>query len=112
MSESQSRYSIVERLTNKKLGFLDENSRLDSEIEEVAQNVEQQREAFVAWEKDVVEDISRMTRTKELEIKEAESQLAFLKNAKQKKVDTIAIKLNEIDAALTRLESISKVAGE
>ena len=112
MSESQSRYSIVERLTNKKLGFLDENSRLDREIEDVAQEVEQKRKAFVAWEKDVVEDIGRMTRQKELDIIQAEAQLQFLKDSQSKKEATIAVKLEEIDKALTRLEAISKVASE
>lgn len=112
MSESQSRYSIVERLTNKKLGFLDENSRFDSEIEQKEQELSSYEQEFISWEKEAQEDIIRDKRSKELILVKIRAEIEFLKNSKDKKVKTIEVKLNEIDKALERLETISKAASE
>lgn len=110
MSESKSRYAIVSDLTQQKLKFLDENSCLDSKIEDKEQELINYQKEFISWEKEAQEDIVRDKRNRENILDKIKAEIEFLKKNKQKKEDTIAIKLTEIDKALERLETISKAA--
>jgi hypothetical protein len=112
MGESQSRYSIVERLTNKKLSLLDEESKLDREIEYKIQSLAAKRNDFISWEQEAKEDMERESRGKYQDIASTEAEIKFLKESKENKKETIKTKLVEIDDALIRLEAISRVANE
>ena len=110
MSESQSRYSIVERLTQMKLNILSKKFDLDEDLKIKQQNVEQLKKDFLDWEKDIQQDITRTKRLKQREIEksETESQNANqIKTAKEKAFDE---KIEAIDKALERIEEISKTS--
>lgn len=110
MSESQSRYSIVERLTNKKLSFLDENARIEEEIERKKQDLISYEKEFVSLEKEELNDLEKNKLSREATLEKLRAEIEFLENSKDSKIKTIAIKLNEIDRALEKLEAISKAS--
>ena len=110
MSESQSRYSIVERLTQKKLDIISDKLGLDEEMKIKQQKVEELKKDLADWEKDIQKDIERQRRLKqrEIELGEVKSQ-----NAKQRKVakeEALNEKIKTIDLALERVEEISKTS--
>ncbi len=110
MSESQSRYSIVERLTRMKLDIISEKLALDEDMKIKQQKVGQLKKEFSDWEKDKQQDIERTKRLKQREIEKSEidSQNAIqIKVAKEKAFDE---KLKAIDKALERIEEISKTS--
>jgi len=110
MSESQSRYSIVERLTQMKLNIISEKLELDEDLKTKQQKVAQSKKDFSDWEKDIQQDIERTKRLKqrEMEKSEIESQNANqIKSAKEKSFDE---KIKAIDKALERIEEISKTS--
>ena len=53
MSESQSRYSIVERLTQKKLDIISEILELDEEVRIKELKLEQLKKEFGDWKGDI-----------------------------------------------------------
>jgi len=107
-----SRYSIVERLTNKKLSLLDESGRLDSEIERKEQELVTDKQEFKTWEATVQEEVKRTADSKQSEIIRQEADIKFLKEAKDNKETILKVKMGEIDKALIQLETISKAANE
>jgi len=110
MSESQSRYSIVERLTQMKLGIISEKLSLDKDMKIKQQKVGQLKKEFSDWEKDKQQDIERTKRLKQREIEKSEidSQNASqIKAAEEKSFDE---KIKAIDKALERIEEISKTS--
>ena len=110
MSESQSRYSIVERLTQKKLDIISEKLELDEDLKKKQQRVEQLKREYSDWEKDIQQDIERTKRLKKRETEKAEieSQNANqIKAATEKSFDE---KIKAIDRALERIEEISKTS--
>jgi len=112
MGESQSRYSIIADLTNQKLRILDDILNLDNAIEIKKQIVINKTKEFVEWEKNVQEDIKKETKKQERHLKSLGDELTFEESQKDKKESTMNKKIVEIDAALKRLEEISKLAGE
>ena len=71
MSESQSRYSIVERLTQMKLDIISEKLQLESDVKHKQQNVEQLKKELTDWESDIQQDTERTRRLKKREIEKA-----------------------------------------
>ena len=71
MSESQSRYSIVERLTKMKLDIISEKLELESNLKHKQQKVEQLKKEATDWEGDIQQDIERTRRLKKREIEKA-----------------------------------------
>ena len=59
MSESQSRYSIVERLTQMKLDIISEKLSLDSDLKHKQQKAEQLKKELADWENDIQQDTER-----------------------------------------------------
>ena len=65
MTESQSRYSIVERLTERKLAIMSSKSKLQEELKTKEQKIEELKKDLGNWETDIEEDVKR-ERTKKL----------------------------------------------
>ena len=110
MSESQSRYSIVERLTDKKLEIISALGNLDEDIKSKKQEVDKLKKNLVDWENDVKEDVDRTKRLMERKIEEAEISHANAVERKTSKEQTAKDKLEAITNALTKVEEISKTA--
>lgn len=110
MSESQSRYSIVERLTQKKLDIISSKSELDEDLKKKQQKVEQLKKDLSDWEGDVQQDIEREKRMKQREIEKTEMASENAKQRKGDKEKAYDEKLAAIDKALERIEEISKTS--
>ena len=110
MGESQSRYSIVERLTQQKLKIIDTKANLSSDITLAKQSVETLKKGLTDWEQYVKEDVERTKKTKERQIEDAETELNNVTEQKEQNETTCDTKLEAIEAALTKLEEISKAA--
>jgi len=110
MSESQSRYSIVERLTQKKIDLMSEGLELDEEAKRKEQKVTQLKKELDEWENDIQQDIERNRMLKQREIEKAEMSNDNLKQRKSAKEQILKEKLNTLDKALERIEEISKAS--
>jgi biopolymer transport protein ExbB/TolQ len=110
MSESQSRYSIVERLTQKKLDIISEKLELDEDLKKKQQKVEQLKKELSDWDKDNQHDMERTRRLKQREIEKAEIEGANAEQIKSATEDSFDEKVKAIDRALERIEEISKTS--
>ncbi len=108
MTESQSRYSIVERLTQKKLELISEGSELDEEVKKKKQLIEHLKKELDDWESDLEQDTEKKRRIKQREIEKAEIGSNNAVDRKMAKVEDIKDKIKAIDKALERIEEISK----
>src|SRR3989344_3536506 len=104
MTESQSRYSIVERLTQKKLELLSEGSELDEEVKKKKQLIEHLKKELGDWESDLEQDTEKKRRIKQREIEKAEISSNNAVERKMAKVEDIKDKIKAIDKALERIE--------
>lgn len=110
MSESQSRYSIVERLTSLKIGFISSKNGIDAEIEDLKQAIREKEKDLEAYAADAKEDINRATRARQKEIDNCASQLRFREQRKTTAVKALDAQIAEIDKALKSIEEISRSA--
>ncbi len=110
MSESQSRYSIVERLTQEKLEIIEAKASLSLNITEVEERVARVKKQLEDWEKDIIKDNERTKRIKSRAIEEAETELKNATAQKGQKEATCEKKLEAVKEALDKLEAISKLA--
>lgn len=108
MSESQSRYSIVERLTQMKLDIISEKLGLESDVKHKQQKAEQLKKELSDWESDIQQDTERNRRLKKREIEMAIMQSENAKERKAAKEEALNEKVTAIDKALERIEEISK----
>ena len=110
MSESQSRYSIVERLTQRKLDIISAKSELDDDLKLKEQKIDEAKKGLQDWEMDIKQDIERERRIKKRDIERLErgfNHSSKRKDAKRKAYDD---KLEAIERALVRIEEISKTS--
>ena len=110
MTESQSRYSIVERLTQKKLDIISEILELDDDVKRKEQKVEQLKKELADWEDDIQQDTEKVRRLKQREIEGAEISSANFIERKAAKEEALKDKLKAIEKALERIEEISKTS--
>jgi Skp family chaperone for outer membrane proteins len=110
MSESQSRYSIVETLTERKLEIITEKSNLDEELKGKQQEVEKLKKDLLDWEKDIQKDNERTKRLKQREIEQAEISHENAKQRKNTREKAFDEQINAIESALQRIEEISKTS--
>ena len=110
MSESQSRYSIVERLTQKKLDIISEKLELDEDLKKKQQRAEQLKKELSDWEKDNQNDLERTKILKQREIERAEIESANANQIKSATENSFNEKIGAIDRALERIEEISKTS--
>lgn len=110
MSESQSRYSIVERLTQSKLDIISEKLKLDEDLKRKQQKVDQLKKESGDWEKDIQQDIERTRRIKLREIQKAEIDSQNADQIKAATEKSFEEKIKAIEKALERIEEISKTS--
>jgi len=110
MSESQSRYSIVERLTKFKLDIMNNKSKLKENVKAKEQFVVQLKREFEDWKKDVQEDIKREQRKKEIEIQKAGQEYTNSQEQLNEKEKMFDEQLEAITIALHSIEEISKTS--
>ena len=110
MTESQSRYSIVERLTTKKLDIMNKRSKLKSDVKTKEQNIDKLKKDLENWEKDVQEDIKREKRKKEIDIERAVQEFENAKTQTTDKEKVYEEQINAIEDALKSIEEISKTS--
>ena len=110
MSESQSRYSIVERLTNKKLELLAEKSGLDTELQDLVQNIIEAKKELEAFKKDEAENRNRSIRSRERKIEQLVALETYKMARKDEELKTIDAQIVELDKAMKSIEKISESA--
>ena len=110
MGESQSRYSIVERLTTKKLEIMNSKSRLNETVTQKEQSVGKLKKQLQNYLVDVKEDVKREQRRQELEIERAEQEYENSKTQLAKKENVFDEQIEAIEEALKSIEEISKTA--
>jgi len=97
MAESQSRYSIVERLTSKKLEIMSNKSELKEDLKSKEQAIGKLKKDLENWKKDIQEDIKREQRKKELEIERASQEYQNTKEQMKDKEKVFDDQINAID---------------
>ena len=110
MTESQSRYSIVERLTSQKIGLIDNENRIDEDIEELKNEVDAKKIKLENYQDEADEDIQREVKKRELEIEDYKNTLKFRISQKAAKVIAVTKKIEQIDQALKTIQKISETA--
>lgn len=108
MSESQSRYSIVERLTKQKLDIMTAKANLIDEITQAEQSVVTM-EADIVEDKKVIESEAKKHKTDlDRALKGTKNNVKNLKGRQGAKGKLFERKISAIDDALIKLEDISK----
>ncbi|MBI2145730.1 hypothetical protein HYU22_00110 [Candidatus Woesearchaeota archaeon] len=110
MGESQSRYSIVERLTQTKLEIMTKKSDLKEELRHKQQKVEEIKKDLLNWNKDIEEDVKRECRNKEREVEKAVQEFENTQERLSEKEKVYDQKIGAIDNALKSIEEISKTS--
>lgn len=110
MSESQSRYSIVERLTQTKLEIISAKSQLDADITSKQQAVDEAEEELKDWEASIKSENERQKREKQRTIEKLERDAKNAVQRKKIKEDTYDKKIAAIDKALEQIQKISETA--
>ena len=108
MSESQSRYSIVERLTKRKLDIMSAKSELGEELYIKERKIETLEKDLENWERDIKEDIIRDQRQKETQLEAVALDLKNLESRLEEKRKVYDAKLKTLDDALKSIEHISE----
>lgn len=110
MSESQSRYSIVERLTQRKLDIMSAKSNLKEELKHKEQKIEELKKDLDNWNKDIEEDVKREKRQKQRMIEKAAQVHQNLKGRLVEKEQIYEEKMKAVEEALKSIEEISKTS--
>ena len=110
MVESQSRYSIVERLTSSKLDIINARSQLDGDIIMKKQTVAEAEADLKDWEKNNSSEIAKEKREKQRQIEKLKRQAKNAADRKQVKSKTYDEKIVAIDSALVQIQKISETA--
>ena len=112
MSESQSRYSIVERLTQRKLDIISSKSDLEEEIKKKKQYIDQTKKEIKDFESDVKQETEKTKRILQRKVEEAEISYKNAVDRKETKKKAYDEKLSALDNALLKIEEVSKAAGQ
>ena len=107
---SQSRYSIVERLTAKKLEIMSRKSDLADDIKGREFEVQSITDELANWEKDVQHQKERKKREFEVRISDSKKKLDNAKERLKEKEKVFDEQMKAVDKALESIESISKSA--
>ena len=110
MSESQSRYSIVERLTDKKLELMNQKAGLKAEATNCELRVTRLDNDLNNWKKDIQEDIKRSQRQKEIEVERAKQEAKDAKAKLSEKEKGFDEQIIAVELAINSIEEISKTA--
>jgi len=110
MSESQSRYSIVERLTDKKLELMNQKAGLKAEVTNCELRAAKSKNDLENWKKDIQEDIKRSQRQKEIEIERANQDAKDARARLSDKEKSFDEQIKAVENAINSIEEISKTA--
>ena len=110
MSESQSRYSIVERLTERKLNLISAKSELDEGIRRKEQDVEDAAKQLEDFRFDSKREAETKERQLQREFERAQSKLKVAREQKVQKEKAYDMQLKAVEEALHRIEEVSKAA--
>ena len=110
MGESQSRYSIVERLTDKKLELMNQKAGLKAEATNCELRVARLDNDLTNWKKDIQEDIKRSQRQKEIEVERAKQEAKDAKAKLSDKEKSFDEQITAVELAINSIEEISKTA--
>ena len=110
MAESQSRYSIVERLTSSKLEIMSNKSNLKEDVKTKQQYIEKLKKKLENWKSDIQEDIKREQRKNELDIERAIQEYENTKEQMTEKEKVYDEQIKAIEKALKSIEDISKTS--
>lgn len=108
MGESQSRYSIVERLTSKKLSLIKEESELGSSVKEAERKVAGILVNKKAIDAERVADTVRADAEWDAKILAYKHDVEHAKEQESTRKDSIKKQLEAVDAALERIEAVSR----
>jgi len=108
MTESQSRYSIVERLTRTKLDLISAKAELDDRVTMKEYSVDESKNDYAEWKKNIVRETDRVETEKKIKITQAEDDLEHEKSRLQAKRETYDNKLEVVEKALLAIQDISK----
>lgn len=111
VSESQSRYSIVERLTERKLNIIRERSELDEAIKRREIELAEEQQKKLDYKNEVQRQVEAKEEDFNRDIGRANDRLGLAKVQKVKKEAAFAEQLAAIDVALKQIEEVSKSAG-
>lgn len=107
---SQSRYSIVERLTQTKLEIISAKSQLDADITSKQQAVDEAEQELKDWESSIKSNIEEQRREKKRAIDKLEREAKNAVARKKIKADTFDNKIKAIDQALSQIQKISETS--
>lgn len=110
MSESQSRYSIVERLTQTKLELISAKSKLASEITSKQQSAEESEKELKDWEASIKSENDRIKREKQRQIEKLKREAKNAEARKKISEDTYDKKIKAIEEALSQIQKISETS--
>lgn len=110
MGESQSRYSIVERLTKQKLDIMTAKSNLNDEILLNIQKKDLKEKNIKQSKKRIDQEAEKGKIDLDFELKEIENKIKNLKEIKKSKEELFDNKIKAINEALDKLEEISKIS--
>jgi len=110
MGDSQSRYSIVERLAFKKLELLDDKAKYDREVQELEQEIENRTKGIAVLKTTSAENLKRDINGREREISNLKMKIAYKKKKQASYEKLIDSKISEVDKAMKALEKISETA--
>ena len=110
MSESQSRYSIVERLTSKKLDIISSKTKLAEEVEDSRNKVEKLKSDLKNWEMNIKQDNERTKREKEIRIMDAQRDSEDITKRKSATENSLNEQIKTIDESLDKIQKISETA--
>lgn len=110
MTESQSRYSIVERLTKKKLELMSSKSNLKQDVKSKEQKIGKLKKNLENWKKNIQEDIKREQRKKELDIEKSNQEFDNSKENLIEKENVYDEQIKAIESALKSIEEISRTS--
>jgi molecular chaperone DnaK (HSP70) len=110
MSESNSRYSIIERLADKKLEIMDELANIDIQPDKKRQEIlelETLKESMLEELKDQLKEKEEYYNKRLTTVKH---EIEMLEKTKEKRKANMELKLKEIDNALKTLGDVSRAS--
>lgn len=110
MSDSQSRYSIIERLTNTKLELMNQENEIDNEITNAENKTKYLAKELTTLKDQLNKQVENEMKRKEKELEQSKDEVAILKAKKTSISQILNKKLTEIERAIKAVEDVSKSA--
>lgn len=109
---SQSRYSIVERLTTQKLEVMEEKQRIEGNIEAKKVQIKQLTNSINKKKQEIDKDFKYFEQDVNQSIDTLNQEIASLEKGKNSKAKLCDDKIKEIDSALCAIQAISAASAE